>query len=117
MIQIVVAKDDDMVDAGQTVLAFDVDEGVDLEGAVCDACEEYVRTSGGLDTLKNNDGYFNWLDFDKCVPNEICEKYGFRKMDDVIVNEHDCDEQLVDEDLEELMEELGLNEREEDIGD
>ena len=73
------------------------DEGNDLKQAVRKACSEYLRTISGIDVYHANCECFNWGDFVQEVPNEICEKYGFRKVQDAISDEYvDWDEQLVD---------------------
>lgn len=75
----------------------------DLKEAIRKASLEYVLTPGGSKIYAYNCRCFNLADFSANVPNSICEKYGFTKLDDVYSeNEIDWDEQFVsDEDIEE----------------
>ena len=41
------------------------------------ACEEFLETSQGKESLEHNNGCFNWVDFANEVPTSICEKHGF----------------------------------------
>lgn len=96
MLQVITAIERDGSDRTVTQ-AFDVpDEEFDLVEAVEKAAEDYVTTAEGLKFFAYNCGRFNWCDFVAYVPNEICEKYGFKKIDpirsDIIVG---LDEQLV----------------------
>ena len=79
------------------------DESIDLREAVRKACAYYAKTEEGRKTYEYNCHCFNWADFEAEVPNEICRKFGFEKLEgntgDITVN---WDEQLVDDsDLEE----------------
>lgn len=70
--------------------------GIDVVQAVKNACTEYVQTPEGANVYSYNCGSFNWADFVSNVPNEICEKYGFRRIDDSISEiEVNWDEHLV----------------------
>lgn len=93
-----------------------LDRTIDLKEAIKNACNDYIKTSEGVKTYKYNCGYFNWADFSANVPNSICRKYGFEKMDDVVSDETvDWDELLVDEptlsdeQIEKLKTELFMN--------
>jgi hypothetical protein len=98
MIQAVTAREQDGMDVRLLTIMFEVDDGVDLMEAVRKASEEYIRTEAGRAAMNYSGGSFNWADFDMYVPNEICEKYGFRKMDGCLSQETSWDEQLIDED-------------------
>ena len=78
--------------------------GFDLLNAIKKASEEFVKTGAGKMVLEYNCGYFNLADFESSVPNEICEKYGFQKLDVCYAEEDiDWDMSLVEgasEDLE-----------------
>lgn len=71
----------------------------DLCAAVSAAATDYAKTPDGLELYENNSRELNWADFDVHVPNEFCEKYGFRKVKgNVLPNiEVNWDEDLVDE--------------------
>ena len=73
-------------------------EDIDVLDAIKEACREYTTTENGLKTYIGNCDCFNWADFDMYVPNEICEKYGFRKIKSDVSNiDVNWDEQLVDD--------------------
>ena len=55
----------------------------DIDVAISKAINEYVRTDKGFHILAENGGTLNLDIFNDCVPNEICEKYGFRKIQNV----------------------------------
>lgn len=71
----------------------------DIKDAVRKAVHEYLCTEEGRKTYDYNCGCFNWADFETNVPNEICRRYGFKKIklftDTIDV---DWDEQLADDD-------------------
>ena len=78
-------------------ILFDVpNEEFDLISAAKAAAAEYCKTEEGLKTYFYNGESFDWADFVMSVPNEICERHGFKKVDsnlsDIVV---DWDEQLV----------------------
>ena len=82
----------EVVDAGITNIEL-------LKDVVRKACAEYVQTEEGKKTLDYNCGCFNWADFEANVPQDICEKHGFRVVgNDITYNEVDWDEYLVDVD-------------------
>lgn len=69
----------------------------DLKAAVMAAATEYCKTKEGRETYSHNCGNFNWADLEMNVPNEICERHGFRMVDTMLSDiEVDWDEQLVD---------------------
>lgn len=99
MLKTIVAIDVDGLDVDVLTIALDVEDGIDIKHAVMDACKEYCLTEDGQDTYDEcNCRCFNWADFDAYVPNELCEKHGFRKVDVCTTLEFDLNEQLVDED-------------------
>jgi hypothetical protein len=56
----------------------------DIIGAVKKAVRYYTkRTSEERATYEMNCQAFNWGDFYNFVPNEICQRFGFRKEEDV----------------------------------
>ena len=62
------------------------EEGFDIDAAVSKAVNEYVRTDEGFRILAENDGTLNLDIFNDCIPNEICEKYGFHKVQNVSIS-------------------------------
>lgn len=98
MLKIIVATEADGLDTRTFVLGVEVeDENIDIEKAIKDACKEYCLTEEGKRTYEGNCNNFNFGDLDAYVPNEICEKYGFKKVYLDIAGEFNFDEQLVDE--------------------
>ncbi len=96
MKKIIVATDQDGLDVRTCVIVLDVNEGVNAKKAVLAACREYCQTEEGKNTYIGNCDSFNWGDFDAYVPNSICEKHGFRKIDFEVNTENvDFNEQLV----------------------
>lgn len=82
-------------------------DSINVTEAVKAACTEYCSTPEGRKTFEGNCDNFNWGDFDAYVPNEICEKYGIRKVDsfaeqinasfdEMLVNESEIYPELVD---------------------
>lgn len=65
-------------------LLFDVpSEDFDLVEAVRKAATDFINTPAGRSIYENHIFQFSWADFDANVPQEFCEKYGFRKIDPV----------------------------------
>lgn len=96
MQKIFVATEQDGLNVRSCVIVLDVKEGIDVKEAVLTACKEYCQTEEGKNTYIGNCNCFNWGDFDACVPNSICEKHGFRKINFEVNTENvDFDEQLV----------------------
>ena len=109
MLCTVVAIERDGLDVRVLSLQFDVPNAeFDLKDAVCKASTDYCKTSDGRMVYEDNCSYFNWADFARYVPQEICEKYGFRRIDSVVSDiEVDWDEQLVDdEQIEEYSDDI-----------
>ena len=82
-----------------TIMLDLLEEDIDIMSAIKEATREYILyTDEGRRTYAYNCHQFNWADFDANVPNEICEKHGFRKVDSAINNvDVDWDAQLMDE--------------------
>ena len=73
-------------------------DGLNTHDAIVAACTDYCKTEEGRKTYEGNCCSFNWGDFEAYVPNDICKKYGFIKVDtDIQSEEVNFDEQLVDE--------------------
>lgn len=99
MLKIIVATEMCGLETTNLVMVLDVDnENIDIEQAVKNACKEYCLTNDGKETLEENNGYFNWGDFDTHVPNDICKKYGFTKVASNVSEVFNFNQQLVDED-------------------
>lgn len=98
----IVATDQDDLDIYTLVITLEIlDESLNIEQAVMDACAEYCKTEEGKYTYADyNCCNFNWGDFATYVPNEICVKHGFKILDSESVEElrFDFNQQLVDED-------------------
>ena len=93
--QLPLFKDVDIIQIGARNM-----QNFDLLKAVRAAATDYAKTPDGFQLYEHNVCEINWGDFNVHVPNEICEKHGFRKVDadflpDIYVN---FDEDLVDED-------------------
>ena len=99
MIRTVVAIERDGLDVCTLTLMFDVpNEDFDLITAARKAATDFCKTEQGRKIFDSNCSCFNWADFDVYIPQEYCERYGFRKLDAVLSDiEVDLDEQLVDE--------------------
>lgn len=99
MLRTVVAIERDGLDLRVLTLQFDVpSKEFDLKDAVCKAATDYCKTTDGKRTYDYNCSFFNWGDFAMSVPQEFCEKYGFKRVDSVVSDiEVDWGEQLVDD--------------------
>ena len=99
MLRTVVAIERDGLDIRVLTLQFDVPgEEFDLKEAVYKAATDYCKTTDGRKIYDYNCSYFNWADFATSVPQEFCEKYGFKRIDSAVSDiEVDWDEQLVDD--------------------
>lgn len=100
MLRNVVAVERDGWDIRTLTIVFEVpDEAFDLVEAVKKAATEYCLTEDGRATYRYNCHSFNWADFAMSVPNEICEKHGFKKVVDGILSDLkvNWDEELVDD--------------------
>lgn len=110
MLKIITATEIDGLNTRTFVIGLDVfDENINIEQAIKNACTEYCLTEEGKRTYEDNGNCFNWGDFDTYVPNEICERHGFKKTWLNIAPEFNFDQQLVDEDT--LLEEEFISKR------
>ncbi len=75
------------------------DEMFDLLAAVKAAVSDYCKTPEGRAIYSFNYGCFDWGDF-AAVPNEFCEKHGFRRVENVLPDEAVEWEELLVEDFE-----------------
>lgn len=101
MLRTVVVIQRDGIYADVSTLMFEVpDTDFDLKAAVRKAAIDYCKTEDGKETFEDNGDEFNWVDFFNAnVPNEFCEKYGFKKVDNAATDiEVNGDENLVDRD-------------------
>lgn len=96
-LNIYVATEADGLDTRNMVMVMKAADGVDIKEAATAACTEYCKTEEGKATYEGNCCCFNWGDLDTYVPNDICRKYGFEKVDSNVVEEFAFDEQLVNE--------------------
>lgn len=97
-----VATERDGLEIRAISIDIDAQDGMrksDVIEAVKSACTEYCKTREGFNTYDGNCNSFNYGDFEAYVPNEICEKYGIKKVGDdrVAIENLEFDEQLVDE--------------------
>lgn len=94
-LKIIFASNDELDD----ILIFPIkvfQEDINIEEAVINACIEFYYTTEGEKSVKREDGWWNWQDFYNKVPNEICEKHGFRKINSEILP-FSYDQQLIPE--------------------
>ena len=99
MLQTVIALERDGLEVRAISILFDVpNKDFDLLKAAKSAATDYCKTAEGKRIYEYNCSQFNWADFEMSIPNEFCERYGFKKVDsvlaDIIV---DWDEHLVDD--------------------
>ena len=100
MLQTVVAIEREGWDVRTLTLLFEVpDEHFNLEYWVRKAATDYCLTEKGRAIYDYNCSCFNWADFEMNVPNEFCERYGFKKINTGILGDItvDWDEHLVDD--------------------
>ena len=95
----ITATEHDGFDTRTLVINLEVfKEDIDVIEACKEAAREFTATNDGLGTYISNCECFNWADFEMYVPNDICEKYGFRKINSDVANiDVNWDEQLIDE--------------------
>ena len=101
--KIFVATETDGFDVTNLVMVMEVNpmlvkDKSDFKRAVMAACKEYCLTEEGKKVYERNLNNFNWGEFDTYVPNDICEKYGIRKVQSNVSGEFIFDQQLVSED-------------------
>ena len=78
-----VAKENIGLDENIVVIPFKVENtNVSIEELVAKATKEFLNTEDGKKVLEETCGNFNYADFDTYVPNSICGKYGFLKLED-----------------------------------
>lgn len=95
---IITAVERDGFNLRTLTMTFRVKQDVDIVKAVKNASREFILTELGRSLYAYNCYCFNWGDFWDNVPNEICEKHGFRKIDSGISDfAVDWNEQLVDD--------------------
>ena len=82
MIKNITAVERDGFDIRTLTVSFEVpDENFDILSAISKAVADYIKTDAGRQTYEHNCECFNLADFNTSVPNEFCEKYGFKKID------------------------------------
>lgn len=100
-IQTIVAVERDGLNVHAVAINLNIlseDQAFNVRQAVIDACTEFVQTEAGKRTYDYNCRNFNWADFESDVPNEICRKHGFEKLESFFdAMEVDWDEHLVDD--------------------
>ena len=99
--KIYVATEADGLDVTNLVMVMEINPMLiknedDFVKAVMSASTEYCLTDEGKKTYEFNCNNFNWGDFDTYVPNEICEKYGIKKVMSNVSGEFCFNQQLVD---------------------
>ena len=57
-------------------------KNVSIEELVAKATKEFLNTEDGKKVLEETCGNFNYVDFGMYVPNSICLKYGFLKLEE-----------------------------------
>ena len=107
MLQTMIAIEHDGKETRAISLLFEVpDKDFDLKGAIYAAATEFCQTEEGRRIYDYNCSCFNWADFSVSVPNEFCEKHGFKKVDsvlgDIVVDwdEHIVNDSVLEEDEE-----------------
>lgn len=53
-------------------------ENFDIEENINRAVADFAKTENGKQTLEYTSGYFNLADVVQYLPNELCEKHGFK---------------------------------------
>lgn len=99
--QTIIATERDGMNVRTIAIVYEVireDPDFDLKEAVKAAVKDYLHTIEGKRVYEYNQECFNWADFEANVPNELCEQYGFRKVETMFSDiEVDWDEHLVDD--------------------
>lgn len=76
-----VAKENVDLKENVIVIPFEIENtNLSIEELVSLATKEFLNTEDGKRVLEETCGNFNYVDFDMCVPNSICSKYGFWKL-------------------------------------
>ena len=97
MLKVITAIEQDGVNQRILTILLDVEDiNVDVVPLVKEACMEYINTKEGKAVYEHNSECFNWADFEVNVPNSICEKHGFRKIESETSQiAYDWNEQLI----------------------
>lgn len=96
--ELVIASEADGLDTRNMPILLKAINGIDVMSAIQKACKEYCLTEEGKRAFELNCNCFNYGDFDTCVPNSICQKYGIEKVDGIVSTKSvDANAQLVDE--------------------
>lgn len=100
LMRTITAIERDGLEVRTLTMVFEVpSKDFDLKAAVMAAATEYCKTEAGRKEYSHNCRCFNWGDFAMSVPNEICERFGFKQVDSVLSDiEVNWDEHLVDDD-------------------
>ena len=78
-----VAKENVGLDENVLIIPLDVErKNVPIEELVAKATREFLNTEDGEKALEETCGNFNYVDFGMYVPNSICSKYGFLKLEE-----------------------------------
>lgn len=57
-----------------------IDESIDVLEAIKLVVKDFINTKEGRTIYEDNNNEFNWGDFIRFIPNPMCEKYGFKKI-------------------------------------
>ena len=101
-IRTIIATEHDGTDTRTLVINIRILDGdpqsFDVKDAVTKAVHEYLCTEEGKEVYDHNCEGFNWADFESNVPNEICHRHGFEKVESTTSDlEVDWDEHLADD--------------------
>lgn len=101
-IRTIIATEHDGIDTRVLVINVRVLNGdlqvFNLEGAVQKAVHEFLCTKEGIGIYESNCEIFDWGDFEQNVPNEICRKHGFEKIESTLSDLNvNWDEHLADD--------------------
>lgn len=99
MLQAVTAIERDGFEVRTITILFEVpSKDFNLIKAVKLAATDYCMSPEGKKVYMYNCSQFNWADFESSVPNEFCEKYGFKKVDSALADIiADWDDHLVND--------------------
>ena len=98
MLRTITAIEREGMDVLSLTMVFEVaNTEFDLIAAAMAAATDDCKTAEGCEIFSRNRESFNWADLDMYVPNKICEKHGFKKVDSCLSEVVDWNGQLVDE--------------------
>ena len=98
MIHVITAVVHDPKHPSASVITLEsLSDELDIMQAVRAACNEWCRSEEGRRDYEYANGYFNWGDFANCVPDEVCQRHGFKHLSTVDTVMVDHDEVLRDE--------------------